>query len=84
MCKVTVEDSSIGIDAKDAERIFEAFFTTKTTGTGMGLVICRSIIEAHDERLWATPGHSRGAVFHVVLPIGENATIDQALSERPA
>jgi len=50
----------------------------------MGLFFCRSIIEALDERLWATPGHSRGAVFHVVLPIGENATIDQALSERPA
>lgn len=84
MSKVTVEDSGVGIDAKDAERIFEAFFTTKTTGMGIGLAICRSIIEARDGRLWATPRHSRGAVFHVVLPIGENTTVDQALSERPA
>jgi signal transduction histidine kinase len=77
--KVTVEDSGIGIDAKHAERIFEAFFTTKTTGMGMGLAICRSIIASHDGRLWATPGNSRGTVFHVALPVGAKADVDHAL-----
>jgi signal transduction histidine kinase len=68
--RVTVEDSGIGIDAKKAEQIFEAFFTTKPTGMGMGLAICRSIIAAHDGRLWASPGTSGGTVFHVFLPGG--------------
>jgi signal transduction histidine kinase len=67
---ITVEDSGIGIDAKNAEQIFEAFFTTKPTGMGMGLAICRSIIAAHGGRLWASPGTSSGTIFHVILPIG--------------
>lgn len=67
--RITVEDSGIGIDAKKAEQIFDAFFTTKSTGMGMGLAICRSIIAAHDGRLWALPGTSGGTVFHVVLPL---------------
>lgn len=67
--RLTVEDSGIGIDAKKAEQIFEAFFTTKPTGMGMGLAICRSIIAAHDGRLWASPGTSGGTVFHVFLPV---------------
>jgi len=66
---ITVEDSGAGIDAKSAEQIFEAFFTTKSTGMGMGLAICRSIIAAHDGRLWASPGNSCGAIFHIVLPV---------------
>ena len=53
---VTVEDSGPGIDAKDVERIFDALFTTKSKGMGMGLSICRSIIEAYHGRLWVTPG----------------------------
>jgi signal transduction histidine kinase len=77
--KVTVEDSGVGIDAKNTEQIFEAFFTTKPTGMGMGLAICRTIIAAHDGRLWATPGNSRGTVFHIVLPFGEKANVDHAL-----
>jgi signal transduction histidine kinase len=76
---ITVEDSGVGIDPKNAEKIFEAFFTTKTTGMGMGLAICRSIIVAHDGRLWATPGNSRGTVFHVALPVGAKADVDRAL-----
>jgi signal transduction histidine kinase len=68
--KVTVEDSGPGIDAGNAEKIFEAFFTTKSTGMGLGLAICRSIIAAHDGRLWASPGTSSGTIFHVVLPVG--------------
>ena len=66
---ITVEDSGIGIDAENTEQIFEAFFTTKSTGMGMGLAICRSIIAAHNGRLWASPGNSRGTVFHIVLPL---------------
>jgi signal transduction histidine kinase len=66
---ITVEDSGAGIDSKDSEQIFEAFFTTKPTGMGMGLAICRSIVAAHNGRLWASPGGSRGTVFYVVLPL---------------
>jgi signal transduction histidine kinase len=75
---ITVEDSGIGIDAKNPEQIFEAFFTTKPTGMGMGLAICRSIIVAHGGRLWASPGTSCGTVFHVVLPLdgGEPRSTD--------
>jgi len=77
--KITVEDSGVGIDPKNAEQIFEAFFTTKTTGMGMGLAICRSIITAHDGRLWATPGNSCGTIFHVALPTGANRDVDHTL-----
>jgi signal transduction histidine kinase len=65
---VTVEDSGTGIDRKNIDRIFEAFFTTKSTGMGMGLSICRSIIESHSGRLWASPGTTFGSIFHVALP----------------
>ena len=76
---ITVEDSGAGIDAKSAEQIFEAFFTTKSTGMGMGLAICRSIIAAHDGRLWASPGNSCGAIFHIVLPVGAKTDIVRQL-----
>jgi signal transduction histidine kinase len=74
---ITVEDSGAGIDSKDSDQIFEAFFTTKPTGMGMGLAICRSIVVAHNGRLWASPGASRGTVFYVVLPLdaGETRTL---------
>jgi len=65
---VTVEDSGSGIDQKDMDRIFGSFFTTKVDGMGMGLSICRSIIESHGGRLWATPGHPRGTIFRFTLP----------------
>ena len=67
---VTVENSGTGIAGKDKDRIFEAFFTTKPEGMGMGLSICQSIVEAHGGRLWVTPGMPQGSVFHVQLPIG--------------
>jgi signal transduction histidine kinase len=63
-----VEDSGPGIDPKDIDRIFHAFFTTKSHGMGMGLAICRSIIETHGGRLRASPGNPHGAVFHIRLP----------------
>ena len=66
-----------GIDAKDSEQIFEAFFTCKPTGMGMGLAICRSIIAAHNGRLWASPAPHVALVFYVVLPrdAGETNTV---------
>jgi PAS domain S-box-containing protein len=65
---VAVRDSGPGIDAENIEHIFEAFYTTKSSGTGMGLSICRSIIDAHGGRLWADPNEPRGAVFQFTLP----------------
>jgi signal transduction histidine kinase len=69
---VTVSDSGSGLPHANPARIFEAFYTTKSGGLGMGLSICRSIVEAHGGRLWATPNQPRGAVFCMMLPIGEN------------
>ena len=68
---VVVRDSGPGLDSKSLERLFEPFYTTKPQGMGMGLAICRSIIEAHDGRLWATTNRDRGASFHFTLPTGE-------------
>jgi PAS domain S-box-containing protein len=65
---VTVEDSGLGLDAANAERIFDAFFTTKRGGMGMGLSISTSIVEAHGGRLWASPNLPHGTAFHVKLP----------------
>jgi signal transduction histidine kinase len=64
---VTVRDTGLGLDPKTAERLFEPFYTTKPEGMGMGLAICRSIIEAHGGRLWATANEPRGAVFLFVV-----------------
>jgi signal transduction histidine kinase len=66
-----VEDSGPGIDTRNVERIFEPFFMTKSHSMGMGLPICRSIIEAHNGRLAASTGVDHGSVFQIVLPIGE-------------
>jgi signal transduction histidine kinase len=66
---ISVTDSGIGLDPKRAEHLFEAFFTTKTEGMGMGLSISRSIIEAHGGRLWATPNAGPGATFQFTVPI---------------
>jgi PAS domain S-box-containing protein len=67
---VTVEDSGLGLDAANADRIFDAFFTTKPGGMGMGLSISTSIVEAHGGRLWASPNLPHGTTFHFTLPIG--------------
>jgi signal transduction histidine kinase len=67
---VTVEDSGIGIDPDHLDRIFDAFFTTKAQGMGMGLSICRSIVESHGGRLWAAPRSPHGSIFYVQLPGG--------------
>jgi PAS domain S-box-containing protein len=66
---VAVEDSGIGIEPEHAARLFNAFFTTKPDGMGMGLSICRSIIEAHGGQLWATANAPHGATFQFTLPL---------------
>jgi NO-binding membrane sensor protein with MHYT domain len=65
---VTVKDCGVGISAEDADRLFSAFFTTKSNGMGMGLSICRSIIEAHGGWVWAAPNLPQGASFHFTVP----------------
>jgi PAS domain S-box-containing protein len=77
---VAVADSGTGIDPDDMDRIFDAFFTTKDNGMGMGLSICRSIVKAHGGRLWASAGVPHGSIFHVVLPTdgGASPMMDQA------
>jgi signal transduction histidine kinase len=70
---IRVQDSGPGIDPGGLERIFDAFFSTKSSGMGMGLFICRSIVEAHGGHLWATPAEPGGAAFNLVLPVGQPA-----------
>ncbi|MGV7212568.1 PAS domain S-box protein [Bradyrhizobium sp. UFLA05-112] len=65
---VAVRDSGPGIDPADLDRVFDAFYTTKSSGTGMGLSICRSIIQAHGGKLWVEASEPRGAVFQFTLP----------------
>jgi signal transduction histidine kinase len=66
---VSVTDCGVGISAENADRLFNAFFTTKSSGMGMGLSICRSIMEAHGGRLWATASMPHGATFQFTLPV---------------
>jgi len=66
---ILVQDNGMGIDPKDTNRIFDAFFTTKRNGMGMGLAICRSIIEAHSGTLSVFPGALQGSIFQIVLPV---------------
>jgi len=66
--RVTVTDCGVGFSAEHAERLFNSFFTTKSTGMGMGLSICRSIIDAHGGRIWATSNLLQGATIQFTLP----------------
>ncbi len=72
--RISVQDSGIGIDADQVELLFDAFYTTKPEGMGVGLSICRSIIEDHGGRLWVTRNPDRGATFSFTLPICEDKT----------
>ena len=65
---VSVSDTGVGLPPQQADQIFNAFFTTKLHGTGMGLSISRSIVESHGGRLWAADNSPRGASFHLTLP----------------
>ena len=67
---IAVQDTGVGIAPENIERIFDPLFTTKSRGMGMGLSICRSIIEAHHGRLWASAAHPLGSIFQVILPTG--------------
>ena len=68
---ISVQDSGTGLNPQHAERLFDAFFTTKTNGIGLGLSICRSIVEAHGGQLSAFPGNPHGSVFQIMLPVGK-------------
>jgi signal transduction histidine kinase len=71
--RVSISDTGVGIPAERMEDIFNAFFTTKAAGTGMGLAISRAIIESHGGRLWATANPGRGARFHFTLATAAEA-----------
>jgi signal transduction histidine kinase len=65
---VAVEDAGVGIEPENADRLFSAFYTTKPEGLGMGLSICRSIIEAHGGHVWASPNPGDGMTFQFTIP----------------
>jgi signal transduction histidine kinase len=69
---VSVSDCGVGISTEIADRLFNPFFTTKSGGMGMGLAICRSIMEGHGGRLWATADVPHGATFQFTLPVSAN------------
>jgi PAS domain S-box-containing protein len=73
---VTITDTGPGLSAKDPDHLFQAFVSTKAEGIGMGLSICRSIIEAHGGRIWAANNESRGGVFSFTLPLAEGNGAD--------
>jgi C4-dicarboxylate-specific signal transduction histidine kinase len=77
---VAVQDSGPGLNPESFERLFDSFYTTKPGGMGMGLSICRSIVEAHGGRIWATPNAGPGITMQLTLPINDQATA----SARPA
>lgn len=82
---VTVRDSGPGLGPADAERVFQAFYTTKAKGMGLGLAICRSMVEAHGGRMWASANEPRGAVFKFTLPLqGEESVPAQHLRPNSA
>ena len=77
---VAVQDSGPGLTPESIDRLFDPFYTTKPSGMGMGLSICRSIVEAHGGRIWATPNVGPGITVQFTVPINDQATA----SARPA
>jgi signal transduction histidine kinase len=71
--KLCVRDSGVGLDPREIEKLFEAFYTTKTHGLGIGLAISRSIIESHNGRLWAMANDGPGAAFGFSIPCARRA-----------
>jgi signal transduction histidine kinase len=72
---VSVSDTGVGIPADKLEQVFSAFFTSKSTGTGMGLAISRTIVESHEGKLWAEANEGAGATFHFRLPAADEGAI---------
>jgi len=72
---VSVSDSGLGLDPAKVDQVFQAFYSTKPGGTGVGLSICRSIIEAHQGRIWARANPSRGSTFEFALPIAAESSV---------
>jgi signal transduction histidine kinase len=70
---VAVRDTGVGLESASLNQLFDAFFTTKPDGMGMGLAISRSIIEAHGGRLWATANSPQGAIFQFTLPTNDKS-----------
>ncbi len=81
--KVSVMDTGTGVGSQDTDRIFDPLFTKKSDGMGMGLAICRSIIEAHNGCIWVVPNKPRGAVFQFVLPAGGAISAGALRGEQP-
>jgi signal transduction histidine kinase len=77
---ISVRDTGIGLSIDEAERVFEAFFTTKPRGTGMGLSISRRIIASHGGHLWASPNTGPGATFQFTLPVEATASSPVAIA----
>jgi signal transduction histidine kinase len=74
---VRIADVGPGLDPQTIEHVFDPYYTTKPDGLGMGLAICRSIIDAHKGRLWASANQPRGAVFQFTLPVAPTAGADE-------
>jgi signal transduction histidine kinase len=74
--RVGVRDTGPGLTPESLPRLFEPFYTTKAEGMGMGLAICRSIVEAHGGRLWATACEPNGTLFQFTIPAEQNATLE--------
>jgi signal transduction histidine kinase len=77
---VSVADTGAGIASHDAEKVFRPLFSTKSGGMGMGLSVCRSIVEAHDGELWVAPNNPNGAVFHFSLVVASAARSGAAVA----
>src|SRR5262249_14353947 len=79
--EISVEDRGEGISPESQDRVFDAFFTTKPNGAGIGLAISRSIVEDHGGRLWVTPNRTQGVTFHFTLPLvgAPNVTLAHSL-----
>jgi signal transduction histidine kinase len=76
---IGVADTGTGLDHIAKDRVFDAFFTTKTDGMGMGLSICRSIVEAHGGRLWTSPNVPHGTVFQFTIPVMTKRSVSDRL-----
>ena len=75
---MTVRDSGTGFDRQSIDNLFEAFYTTKSDGMGIGLSVSRSIVERHHGRLWAEPNEGPGATFSFSIPRGPESVTDAA------